>query len=213
MIDACARPELTAILAGRVKSGLEMRKLIKGLVVVTALILAGCETAPPPPPPKVAEPVSQPLPYRWTQGNAEKAHQALVDTFGRAFLTPGNYVWAETPPTEGDPKIVIDLLTQTAYVWRGDVLVGAASISSAKTGMVTPLGFWKILEKRKEYRSKKYNNASMPFMQRIDEYGIALHGGNNPGYPASHGCVRMPMKFAEKLFGFTKLGTEVIIEG
>jgi lipoprotein-anchoring transpeptidase ErfK/SrfK len=53
----------------------------------------------------------------------------------------------------------------------------------------------------------------MPFMQRIDEYGIALHGGNNPGYPASHGCVRMPMKFAEKLFGFTKLGTEVIIEG
>jgi hypothetical protein len=190
-----------------------MRKLIKGLVIVTAVLLAGCETAPPPPPPKVAEPSGQALPYRWTQGNAEKAHKALVDTFGRSFLTPGNYVWAETLPAEGDPKIVIDLLTQTAYVWSGDVLVGAASISSAKTGMVTPLGFWKILEKRKDYRSKKYNNASMPFMQRIDEYGIALHGGNNPGYPASHGCVRMPMKFAEKLFGFTKLGTEVIIEG
>ena len=53
----------------------------------------------------------------------------------------------------------------------------------------------------------------MPFMQRIDEYGIALHGGVNPGYPASHGCIRMPMKFAEKLFGLTKLGTEVVIEG
>jgi lipoprotein-anchoring transpeptidase ErfK/SrfK len=53
----------------------------------------------------------------------------------------------------------------------------------------------------------------MPFMQRIDEYGIALHGGVNPGYPASHGCVRMPMVFAEKLFGLTKLGTEVVIEG
>ena len=85
------------------------------------------------------------------------------------------------------------------------------SISSAKTGKVTPLGFWKVLEKRKEYRSKKYNNASMPFMQRIDEYGIALHGGVNPGFPASQGCVRMPMKFAEKLFGLRKLGTEVII--
>ena len=91
------------------------------------------------------------------------------------------------PPTEGDPKIIIDLLTQTAYAYRGDVLVGAASVSSAKTGKVTPLGFWKVLEKRKAYRSKKYNNASMPFMQRIDEYGIALHGGVNPGFPGEPG--------------------------
>jgi hypothetical protein len=53
--------------------------------------------------------------------------------------------------------------------------------------MVTPLGFWKVQDKRKTYRSKKYGNAPMPFMQRIDEYGIALHGGPNPGYPASHG--------------------------
>jgi len=190
-----------------------MRKLIKGLVIVTAVLLAGCETAPPPPPPKVAEPSGQALPYRWTQGNAEKAHKALVDTFGRSFLTPGNYVWAETLPAEGDPKIVIDLLTQTAYVYQGDALVGAASISSAKTGMSTPLGFWKVEEKKKMYRSKKYGKAPMPFMQRIDDHGIALHGGDNPGYPASHGCVRMPMKFAEKLFSLTKLGTEVIIEG
>ena len=93
------------------------------------------------------------------------------------------------------------------------MLVGAASVSSAKTGMVTPLGYWKVLDKRKLGRSRKYDNAPMPFMQRIDEYGIALHGGVNPGYPASHGCVRMPMKFAEKLFGLTKLGTEVVIEG
>ena len=60
-----------------------MHKLIKGLVVVTALVLAGCETAPPPPP-KVAEPVAHPLPYRWTQGNAEKAHKAMVD-----YVRPG----------------------------------------------------------------------------------------------------------------------------
>ncbi len=49
----------------------------------------------------------------------------------------------------------------------------------------------------------------MPFMQRIDEYGIAFHGGVNPGYPASHGCMRLPMKFAEKLYGVTKVGTKV----
>ena len=80
-------------------------------------------------------------------------------------------------------------------------------------GKVTPLGFWKVLEKKKFHRSRKYNNAPMPFMQRLDEYGIALHGGDNPGYPASNGCVRMPMKFAEKLYSLTRLGTEVVIEG
>jgi hypothetical protein len=190
-----------------------MHKLLKGLVVVSAIALAGCETAPIAPAPKVAQPVGQPMPYKWTVGNAEKAHKAMISTFSRAGLAPGQFVWAETLPAEGDPKIIIDLLTQTAYAYKGDVLVGAASVSSARTGMVTPLGYWKVLDKRKMYRSKKYGNAPMPFMQRIDEYGIALHGGVNPGYPASHGCVRMPMTFAEKLFGLTKLGTEVVIEG
>jgi len=191
-----------------------MRKFLNALVIAGALLLTGCDTVPTAMEvAKPAAPVAQPLPYRWTQGNAEKARNAMVADFRRAWLAPGDYVWAETMPAEGDPKIVIDLLTQTAYAYRGDVLVGAASVSSAKTGKVTPLGFWKVLEKRKTYRSKKYNNAPMPFMQRLDEYGIALHGGANPGYPASHGCVRLPMKFAEKLFALTKLGTEVIIEG
>ena len=190
-----------------------MRKILTALALVGALALASCQTAPPPPAPVAAKPEPQPLPYRWTNGNAEKAHKALVDTFGKAWLTPGNFVWAETVPTEGDARIVVDLLTQTAYAYKGDVLVGAASISSAKTGKVTPLGFWKVLDKKKNGRSRKYDNAPMPFMQRIDEYGIALHGGVNPGYPASHGCVRMPMKFAEKLFSLTKIGTEVVIEG
>ena len=75
-------------------------------------------------------------------------------------------------------------------------------------GMVTPLGFWSVLEKKRFHRSRKYDNAPMPFMQRLDEYGIALHGGNNPGYPASHGCVRLPMKFAENLYGLTRVGGE-----
>jgi hypothetical protein len=191
-----------------------MRKFLSALVLGGALLLAGCDTVPTTTEvAKPAAPAGQPLPYRWTHGNAEKARQAMIDNFRRAWLAPGDFVWAEQVPAEGDSKIVIDLLTQTAYAYRGDVLVGAASVSSAKTGKVTPLGFWKVLEKRKAYRSKKYNNASMPFMQRIDEYGIALHGGVNPGFPASQGCVRMPMKFAEKLFGLTKIGTEVIIEG
>jgi lipoprotein-anchoring transpeptidase ErfK/SrfK len=152
-------------------------------------------------------------PYQWTQGNAPKAHKDMLATFSRGGLAPGEYVWAASIPEAGDARVIIDRLTQTAYVYRGDQLVGAASVSTATSGRITPLGFWTVLEKRRMYRSKKYNNAPMPFMQRIDEYGIALHGGANPGYPASHGCVRLPMKFAEKLFGLTKVGTKVVIEG
>jgi hypothetical protein len=155
----------------------------------------------------------EPVPYHWTQGAAPKAHWDMVSEFHKVGLKPGEYVWAAAAPSDGDTKIVVDLLTQMTYVYRGDQLVGASTMSSAKTGHITPYGFWTILEKRPFYRSKKYDNAPMPFMQRIDDYGIAFHGGVNPGYPASHGCMRLPMKFAEKLYGVTKLGTKVVIEG
>ncbi|MEO8454351.1 MAG: L,D-transpeptidase family protein [Sphingomicrobium sp.] len=193
-----------------------MHKIRIGTVVaVAAAMLAGCATAPQPQvvassPPK---PLANEIPYRWTQGNAPQAHKDMVATFGRAGLKPGEFVLGQSIPQQGDTRIVVDLLTQMAYVYRADKLVGATTISSAKRGMVTPLGFWSILEKRPFYRSKKYDNAPMPWMQRIDSYGIAFHGGNNPGYPASHGCIRLPMKFAEKLYGLTKLGSKVVIEG
>ena len=187
------------------------------IVATAAAMLAGCATAPTPPkvaeaPPPKQEAASE-LPYRWTQGNAPQAYKDMVAAFGRKGLKPGEYVLAQAIPQDGDTRIVVDLLTQSAYVYRGDTLIGASSISSAKKGMVTPLGFWSILEKRPFYRSKKYENAPMPWMQRIDTYGIAFHGGNNPGYPASHGCIRLPMKFAEKLYGLTSIGSKVIIEG
>jgi lipoprotein-anchoring transpeptidase ErfK/SrfK len=137
----------------------------------------------------------------------------MVAEFGKVGLSPGQYVWAAAVPQQGDTHIVVDLLTQMTYVYRGEKLIGASTMSSAKQGHITPYGYWSILEKRPFYRSKKYDNAPMPFMQRIDNYGIAFHGGVNPGYPASHGCMRLPMKFAQKLYGVTKLGTKVVIEG
>ena len=158
-------------------------------------------------------PKAQPAPYHWTQGAAPKAHWDMVSEFGKVGLKPGEYVWNANGPAAGEPRIVVDLLTQMTYVYRGDKLLGASTMSSAKTGHITPYGFWTILEKRPFYRSKKYDNAPMPFMQRIDDYGIAFHGGVNPGYPASHGCMRLPLKFAEKLYGVTRLGTKVVIEG
>jgi lipoprotein-anchoring transpeptidase ErfK/SrfK len=154
-----------------------------------------------------------PAPYHWTQGAAPKAHWDMVAEFRKVGLKPGDYVWAASVPSEGETRVVVDLLTQMTYVYRGDKLIGASTMSSAKTGHITPYGYWSVLEKRPFYRSKKYDNAPMPFMQRIDNYGIAFHGGLNPGYPASHGCMRLPMKFAQKLYGVTKVGTKVVIEG
>lgn len=153
------------------------------------------------------------MPYIWTLGNAPQAHKDLVTTFRRVGLDPGQYVWASTVPAQGETRVVVDRLTQMFYVYRGQKLVGAAHVSTAKQGHVTPLGEWTVLEKRTFYRSKKYDNAPMPFMQRIDNYGIAFHGGANPGYPASHGCIRLPLKFAEKVYGVTRIGSKVVIEG
>ena len=185
------------------------------LMAATAVLLSGCAVMPDraPPPRIAAAPVPTAPPYRWTQGAAPQAHKDMVATFGRAGLKSGEYLWAADAPAQGEPRVVVDLLTQMTYAYRGDRLVGASSMSSAKRGMVTPLGFWTVLEKKRFHRSRKYDNAPMPFMQRIDKYGIAFHGGNNPGYPASHGCMRLPMKFAEKLYGLTTIGAKVVIEG
>lgn len=183
------------------------------VAAIGAALLTGCATAPkvvhaPPPAPAPVE-----LPYRWTQGNAPQAHKDAVALFGPLYMKPGEFKWATDVPKAGDTRIVIDLMTQLFYVYRDDKLVGVATISSGKRGRETPLGFWSVMLKKVKGYSRKYDNAPMPFMQMYDPMGIAFHAGPNPGYPASHGCVRLPLKFAEKLFGLTQVGTKVIIEG
>jgi hypothetical protein len=178
-----------------------------------AAALAGCASTPKAVQTVAAEPEKAELAYRWTHGHSDKGRQAALAAFGTINLAPGDFRWAASVPTGGETNIVVDLLTQTAFVYQADQLVGMTTISSGKKGKETQLGFWKVLSKRKDYRSRKYDNAPMPFAQMIDDKGVALHGGSLPGYPASRGCVRLPMKFAEKLFGLTKLGTKVVIEG
>ena len=192
-----------------------MRRIFAAATAATlAALLASCASKPPqvayvPPPP----PVAQELPYTWTQGNAPQAHKDMLAAFGPLNMKPGESHWLAQVPAEGEAKVVIDILTQRFYVYRGGKLVGVSTISSGKKGKETPLGFWAVKIKKKKGFSRKYDNAPMPFMQMYDEKGIAFHGGANPGYPASHGCVRLPVKFAERLFAMTKIGTEVIIEG
>lgn len=126
-------------------------------------------------------------------------------------LEPGQYVWNPELASEGPVEMVISLPLQMAYVYRSGTLIGASTISSGREGYETPLGRFTILQKNKVHRSNRYNSAPMPYMQRLNWYGVALHGGEIPGYPASHGCVRLPMKFAQKLFGATTLGASVFI--
>ena len=177
------------------------------------LVSAGCTTAPVKQPAPVVAAQPAPLPYRWTQGNAPQAFSDSRAVFGPLAMAPGEYRWAPAIPETGETRVVIDLLTQLFYVYRGDQLVGVATISSGKKGRETPLGFWAVMNKQKLGHSRKYENAPMPFMQMYDAKGIAFHAGPNPGYPASHGCVRLPLKFAERLYGLTSMGTKVIIEG
>lgn len=184
-----------------------------GLGAVAAALLASCSTSPTPVAQAPAPPAAQELPYRWTHGNAPKAHKDAIAAFGPLTMKPGEYKWVAEIPKDGEAKVVIDLMSQLFYVYRGDTLVGVATISSGKTGKETPLGYWKVFRKQVKGFSRKYDNAPMPFMQMYDEKGIAFHAGQNPGYPASHGCVRLPLKFAEKLYGLTRIGTEVIVEG
>ena len=131
--------------------------------------------------------------------------------FGPKVLKPGQYLWRDVPEAAGPQRVVISLSDQLAYVYRGDTLVAVSTISSGQPGRDTPTGIFSVLDKRPMYHSKKYDNAPMPWMQRIDEYGIALHAGYNPGTPASHGCVRLPAAFAKKLYSVTDVGTSVYI--
>ena len=193
-----------------------MRLRVGFMAAAGLAILAGCSTTTPLPAP-VATPVivpeKQQLPYRWSQGNAPKAHDEAVAMFGPLYMKPGEYRWAPTVPEKGETKVVIDLLTQKFYVYRAEQLIGVSTISSGKKGKETQLGFWSVMLKRKLGYSRKYDNAPMPFMQMYDPKGLAFHAGALPGYPASHGCVRLPAKFAERLYGLTAVGTKVIIEG
>lgn len=128
-------------------------------------------------------------------------------------LRPGDYIWAPEMQPTGPVSIVISIPEQLVHVYRNGVRIAVSTCSTGKPGHETPTGTFVILQKHKDHYSSIYNNAPMPNMQRLTWGGIALHAGNLPGYPASHGCVRLPREFSEKLFTVTHLGTPVIVSG
>jgi hypothetical protein len=121
------------------------------------------------------------------------------------------YRWMPGLAPEGPVVVVVSLPMQRLHVYRNGVRIGEAAISTGKPGHETPPGVFTILQKRREHYSNLYDNAPMPFMQRLTWDGIALHEGRVPGYPASHGCIRLPRGFAEKLYSVTGHGTVVVV--
>ena len=126
-------------------------------------------------------------------------------------LKPGQFVWEKRESYNNPLRLVAVLDIQRLYVFDGDDLVGFATISTGKKGKETPTGAFKILQKKIYHESNIYANAPMPFMQRLTWDGIALHAGHNPGYPASHGCIRLPKPFAQALYDATQMDGEVVI--
>ncbi len=106
---------------------------------------------------------------------------------------------------------IVSLHSQRITVYDADGWILRAPVSSGQKGRETPAGIFSVIEKQAEHYSNLYDDAFMPHMQRLTWSGIALHGGPLPGYPASHGCIRMPYDFAERLFDATRLGMRVIV--
>jgi hypothetical protein len=138
---------------------------------------------------------------------AQEVVKAIAD------LKPGEFTWHPERSPEGPVAIVVSVPDQRVHVYRNGIRIAVSTCSTGKPGHETPTGVFTILQKDKDHHSSTYNNAPMPNMNRLTWDGVALHAGKLPGYPASHGCVRLPLAFSEKLFGVTHVGTPVIVAG
>ena len=128
-----------------------------------------------------------------------------------ARLKAGEYIWAPEVAPQGPMLLIVSLANQRAVLYRNGLPIGITTVSTGRPGHRTPTGIFTVLERDAVHYSSLYNSAPMPHMQRLTWAGVALHGGDLPGYPASHGCIRLPREFARLLFGVTRLGMTVVI--
>ena len=120
-------------------------------------------------------------------------------------------MWHPEVSPAGPVVVLVSLPDQILYVYRNGIRIGRSTVSSGKPGKQTPTGVFTVLQKKVRHESSIYKGAQMPHMQRLTWTGIAMHAGYLPGYPASAGCVRLPVDFAAKLYSVTGIGTTVII--
>ncbi len=126
---------------------------------------------------------------------------------------------AAAPPEPPTPEealtdgvlIVVSIPSQRLFVFREGEAWASSRVSTGRRGHETPTGTFPILQKKVHHRSTLYDGAPMPYMQRLTWDGIALHAGNVPGYPASHGCIRLPRSFAQDLYRITGFSSTLVI--
>ena len=150
-------------------------------------------------------------PCAWAAPKKPSAKPKPPATMEAAVARPGSYVWQPERAPDGAVLVIVSLPEQRAHIYRGGRRIGLTTVSTGSEGRETPPGHFEILQKKLMHRSNLYDDAPMPFMQRLTWDGIALHAGHVPGYPASHGCIRLPRKLAESLYAVTDLGTRVIV--
>jgi lipoprotein-anchoring transpeptidase ErfK/SrfK len=170
---------------------------------------ASAASAPKPAAAPVALPAQASTPAAVT--SPVKASKPAPTVLGEEPLAPGEFAWLPQMSTGGPMLVLVNIKAQTAYVYRNGLRIGRTSVSTGKKGHETPTGVFTILQKNADHHSSIYNNAPMPYMQRLTWDGVALHAGNIPGYPASHGCVRLPYEFSKLLFDATTTGVTVVI--
>ena len=128
-----------------------------------------------------------------------------------ATLKPGQFVWDAAASPSGPIVAVVSLAEQRADVYRNGIRIGVTTVSTGRPGHETPTGVFTILQKDKDHHSATYNNAAMPYTQRLTLGGVALHAGDLPGHPSSHGCVHLPSQFAKDFFEISPMGMTVLI--
>ena len=129
----------------------------------------------------------------------------------RADVVDAAIEWRPERAPEGPTMIVVGIEEQRAQIYRNGVRIGTTPVSTGRSGHDTPTGLFSILQKKREHYSNLYDDAPMPNMQRLTWDGIALHAGRLPGYPASHGCIRLPHEMSDRLFDVTSKGSLVAI--
>lgn len=128
-------------------------------------------------------------------------------------LKAGQFIWNGDAVASGSVVALVSIPKQRLYLYRHGALIGVSTVSTGKRGYGTPAGIFTVLEKDRHHRSRTYDNAPMPYANRLTWEGVALHAGHVMSYPASHGCIRLPSQFARLLFGISTPGMTVVIAG
>ncbi len=148
--------------------------------------------------------------------NADTKHRSLHITSTHIYIDYDKFAWLAIQDAQPEVKvdhIVVSLADQRLYAYRHQRLLAWSNVSSGRPGRETPTGSYIVSEKDVDHHSSLYDDAAMPFFMRLTDDGLGLHAGFLPGYPASHGCVRMPLDMARELYQRVDSGTRVDITG